>query len=249
MTRVVSPYRQQAPESGAHVKLGAFDWTGALAMLSASAARFDCETVALTDETTDVGALLVLRYPTAEPRLMLWILEVSLAYLSSPDFDCDTVFVSPDSLVVGDLRRRFYGDLSVLVRHAEKYRNRRPILNSVQWWPVGSKRKLIAFYAQALEMARALPSGMLRWGADCEALRVLLAPLAPGTHRRAGLSVSMPEATIALQTIDDWTVARLEAGRAVGLPGPTTLVVDFKGRRKLWMGSYFRASGLEALCA
>ena len=57
MMRVVSAYRRQAPESGAHVKLGAFDWRDALWMLAASAAaRSGCPTVALTDERTEVGS-------------------------------------------------------------------------------------------------------------------------------------------------------------------------------------------------
>jgi len=190
--RIVSPYRPFAPTSASHQQLGPFDWQDALRMLAASVATScHCETMALTDVTTPLR-VPAFAYPTTRSRLMLWILDVSLAYLASPDFDQDTVFVSPDSLVVGDLRPYFEGDLTLLVRTGDKYQHR-PILNSVQWWPIAAKDQLVGFYRQALILADAFPEPLVLWGADSEALRQLLDPIRVGLHTRAGLQVSMRE--------------------------------------------------------
>lgn len=227
--RVLSPYRAQPAESGAHKRLGPFDWIAAIDMLRSSVWRAcACETVALTDRDTNVGAGHVLRYDTTEPRLMLWILEASVRYLTSLDFDRDTVFVSPDTLVSRDLRPYFGGDLSLLVRTLPKYK-RKPILNAVQWWPVSSKEKLGAFYTEVLRIGRTLPDNLQRWGADSEAIHQAVAPVAAGLHSRSGLTVQMLEAH---------TVMR-PGGDLINASSPAP-VVDFKGSRKQEMADYFQ---------
>lgn len=243
--RVVSPYRAQAPESGHHHRLIAFDWPAALAMLAASVTRScGCDTVALTDDATDVGTVPAFRYPTSERRLMLWILEVSLAYVSSPEFDRDTVFVSPDTIVRGDLRPYFAGDVTILVRSGAKY-VKKPILNSIQWWPVASRARLVQFYTTVLQVARDLPDNFLRWGADSEAIRRVISPIAIGIHDRAGVRVHQCEARSVLYSIAPTYVERLESGR-LRLQPPFP-IIDFKGQRKLWMARYVAAiSGVEA---
>ena len=191
--RVVSPFRPFAPESPAHLKLGEFDWIGAARMLATSVQRSNrCETLVLTDVDTALP-VPALQFQTAERRLMLWILEVSLRYLESNAFDQDTVMVSPDALVVGELGRYFVGDLAVLVRPAEKYQTRphHPVINAAQWWPVRSQVKLVTFYQQALAIARILPEHLLIWGADTAPLVQLLQPIVLGLHERSGLLVSM----------------------------------------------------------
>lgn len=238
--RVVSPFRPFAPESGAHIRLGPFDWLAALRMLAGSVARSNrCETVALTDEAADLAGFPAFRHAPRETRLMLWILEASAQYLASDDFDRDTVMVSPDNLVLGDLRPHFKGELALLVRTREKYKNR-PILNAVQWWPVAAKPVLAGFYAEALAVARELPENVLRWGADSESIRRLIAPIAPGIHRRAGLDVSMVEAVTVLHSISDRTAAELAAGRRPAYP--PVPVIDFKGERKRHMAAFYRAT-------
>lgn len=238
--RVVSAYRQMVPESGHHRRLGAFDWPAALAMMAASVTRScDCETIALSDTTTDVGALPALRYTTAEPRLMLWILEVSLAYVSSNDFDRDTVFVSPDTIVRGDLRPYFRGDVTILVRSAPKYL-KKPILNAAQWWPVASRARLIHFYTEVLRVARELPDNIIQWGADSESIRRVIEPIQLGIHDRVGVRVHQCEARTVMYSIQPDMVERLETGRAsvaTALP-----IIDFKGQRKLWMTRYVEAT-------
>lgn len=236
--RVVSAYRPFEPESHAHRLLGPFDWPRALEMLAESVTRScRCETVALTDRLTELP-IRAFRYDSSASRLMLWILDVSLRYLESPDFDRDTVFVSPDTLVTGALSPYFAGDLTLLIRPVPKYA-KRPILNAAQWWPVASKDRLIGFYRAALQTACELPEGFIEWGADSEALRRLVHPTTPGLHERAGLSVSMVLSSDVLQSISTRMIAGLDSGRP--LPPPPVPIVDFKYTRKRFMAQYFEA--------
>lgn len=239
--RVVSPYRPFAPESSSHHRLGAFDWIDALRMLAVSVRRScQCETLAITDIDTDLPVPAI-QLPTTHRRLMLWIVEVSLAYLASDAFDRDTVMVSPDNIVTADLRPYFGGDLSILVRSARKYRNR-PILNAVQWWPMASKAALIAFYRETLTRAEGLIEPLQVWGADSECLRQQVDPIRLGLHQRDGLTVHMIEASTVLVSITNGVMAALDRRQPL-LQSPP--VVDFKGPiRKPYMRRYFDALGL-----
>jgi len=237
--RIVSPYRPFAPESQSHELLGPFDWIGALRMLAVSVAQSNaCETLALTDVATPL-AVPALSYPTTQPRLMLWILEVTCWYLESADFDRDTILVSPDTLVFQDLRPYFSGDLTVLIRAGDRFAAR-PILNSVQWFPVRSKARLIAFYRDALAIGQTLDEGYLRWGADTEPLRQLLAPVVPGLSERHGLDVSMLHAQAVMNSLPSHLMQQLEAGHPI--PWPRVPVVDFRYLRKIQMAAYFDAT-------
>lgn len=236
---VVSPYRPFPAESSSHRQLdGAFDWIAALRMLATSVRRScGCDTVALTDVDTNLP-VPAYRYQTAQRRLMLWILEISLAYLQSDDFTQDTIFITPDTVVCRDLRPYFAGDLTILVRSQPKYHNR-PILNALQWWPVRAKDRLAAFYADTLTLALQMPDNLIRWGADSESLRQRLAPMTPGLQSRAGLSVSMREANTVLLSITNSIMANMDRGRS-GAIGTLPPVVDFKGPiRKRYMARYF----------
>lgn len=237
--RVVSPYKPFPPESVEHVSLGPFDWIAALRMLAVSVTRSNsCETFALTDAATPLP-VTAFAYPTQQRRLMLWILEVTLAYLDSEDFDCDTVMASPDVLVFGDLRSYFAGDLTVLIRASEGFAAR-PILNGVQWWPIRSKAKLIAFYRDALALAETLPQSFLRWGADTEPLRQLLAPVVPGRIDRHGLDVSCLHSRAVMRSLTQSLMDTMDAGEPIEYP--RCPVVDFKYLRKRYMAAYFDAT-------
>lgn len=238
--RVVSPYRPFAPESPAHRRLGPFAWERALACLATSVARAcQCETCALTDLATRLP-VPSFQYATREPRLMLWILEVSLAYLASADFDRDTVMVSPDILIYGDLRMGFReADLAVLVRAGAKYA-RRPLLNGVQWWAVAAQPRLIAFYHAALMRARELPASAQVWGADTLPLVDLLAPLEVGVMMRRGLRVRGLPHTSVLTECSTRDIAMLQ--RTGRVPFPVVPIVDFKGLRKHNLFAYFDAT-------
>lgn len=234
--RVVTPFRPFAPESDLHRALGPFDWHGAIQMLRASVRRaMDCDTVTLTAVDTTVPGPMF-RYETTEQRLMLWILEVSLCYLRSADFDDDTVFLSPDQLVFGDLQP-WLGEFTILMRSSTKYQEH-PILNGVQFWPLARKRALIDFFARALTIGRTLEEDFQRWGADTEPLRRLLQPLTPGLVVVEGhTTVRVVEADDVLQAFtsrmaDDLTL-RGHATR------PTRAVLDFRFLRKRYMRAYF----------
>lgn len=233
--RIVTPFRPFPIESSSHQELGDFDWLAAIRMLSASVAKHcHCETVVITDVDTDLPMPSV-PLVTTHRRLMLWIVEVSLAYLSSTAFDCDTIMLSPDTIVTADLRRYFDGDLTILLRTGRKYRNR-PILNAAQWWPVAAKDRLIAFYRDALAQALTLNEQLLVWGADSQCLRDLLEPLKIGRHTRHGLTVSFVEASSVLRSISKTMLTPTP---------PLPPIVDFKGpARKPHMAGYFQA--LEA---
>jgi hypothetical protein len=235
--KVVSPYRPFVPESGSHQELGPFDWVGALEMLRASVrASCECETYALTDvDTTLPGPTY--HYVTQERRLMIWLLEVALCYLCSDDFDDDTILMSPDALVVRDLRDWFRADLGVMVRTGKKYVDK-PLLNGVQVWRVAAKDRLIAFYTQALAMARLCVPALIRWGADTAPLVDLLAPVVSGLSQRAGLSVFGFEAIGAFRAV---TPADLTHPRQ----RPAVAIWDFKGpRRKREMAAFYRSLGI-----
>lgn len=223
---IVSPYRPFAPESVTHRYLGPFDWIAALRMLDVSTRR-NCAvpTLALTDVDTNLPVPSV-KVVTTERRLMLWVLDVCLQYLQSPWFDDDTVMISPDSLVLKDLRPYAYrGDLGIVVRSAPKYA-RRPILNGLQFWSLAAKDKLVAFYAKALSLAREMPSSVIVWGADTEPIFDLISPIAIGVADRAGLSVHQIDSRGVLES---YNPARY----------PTSSVVDFRNLRKQHMAQAF----------
>lgn len=235
---VVSPYRPFPAESREHQALGSFDWVDALRMLAASVElSCGCATHALTDEDTDLG-VPAFAFATHERRLMLWILEVSLRYLESARFTEDTVFVSPDTLVFGDLAPYFAGDLTVVVRPEPKY-EARPIINSVQWWPKAAQARLVRFYTQALAIAQTLPESMLAWGADSEPLRQLLSPLVVGRSHRAGLDARLVPMNEVMISLPRATMDVLDAGLA---PAPPTVpILDFRFTRKRYLRRYFDA--------
>jgi len=238
--KIVSPYRPFPPESSAHRKLGPFDWIGALQMLATSArASSQCDTYALTDVDTTLP-VPAYQYRTTHRRLMLWILEVCLRYLESDDFDEDTVMVCPDILVLGDLRPFFQADLGVIVRLDAKYvEAERPLLNSVQWWRVEAKDRLVAFYQRALAIAEGLVPALIEWGADTVPLVELLSPLEHGVSQRAGLSVFAVDQREAMAAFSSSLLRRLGGPRSVVVPMP---LLDFKYGRKLYMRAYFEAA-------
>jgi hypothetical protein len=242
---VVSPYRPFIAESPAHKKLGAFDWVGALSMLRTSVRRScACETHALTDVDTDLG-VPAYRYATTHRRLMLWILEVSLAYLDSADFTDDTVMISPDILIFGDLAPYFSADLGVLVRAGPKYVDK-PFLNGVQWWRHAAQARLVRLYTRALAIAERLPDNAIKWGADTLPFVELLAPFVVGRSERAGVTVVGIRHTDVLQGVTGFDQLRLSRGQRVT---PVKPIVDFKYLRKRHMRRYFAATIGSAVAA
>ena len=231
--RVVSAYHPIVPYTTCHIGLAdlGFDWIEALRMLAYSAkVRANVETLAITDQELPVPHL---RYKTTEESLMLWVLEVSLLYLESDDFDQDTVFISPDALVFGPLDLFGQWDLGVLYRGV-KY-GKHPLLNGFQWWPLASKARLVTFYRECLSIARDLSKGQKRWGGDTVPLVRLLSPIIPGVHRRNGLVLCVLPAVLHA----DVTTCKLQ--RILKHPPGTITasVLDFKYWNKRYMKEVF----------
>lgn len=240
--RIVTAYRPFRPESDVHQALGGgFDWVAALKMLSASARQAsDLRVWALTDETTELP-IPAFRYRSSETRLMLWILDVWIAYLDSPDFNDDTILLSPDMLVIDDLRRHVQpADLGILVRTSEKFTDSpMPILNGVQFWRCAAKAKLAAFYRAVYARAATLPETLIRWGADTQATVELLAPIHVGFSYWNDLKVYGYDADSILRPLRAVDVRRLDAGLS---PKPMTEpILDFRSMRKDHMARYFEA--------
>ncbi len=236
--RYVAAFRPFQPESKYHLAMADFDWLDALRMLSVSVDRScKAELQVLTDWDTDLPCPM-LRYETSHRRLMLWTLEVSLAYLRSDNFDRDTIALDVDQLVYRDLSRWFDGaDLGLLVRPGKMAHN--ALLNGCQWWAVAGKAKLIAFYQQALALAETLPEASIVWGADTEAVRTLIAPIEIGRHARSGLTVDLIASQDVL--ISFATSHQMVLAHGLMLP-PAKPIVDFRGYRKRSMRAFFDAT-------
>jgi len=229
--KVVSAYRPIELYMAYHIELArqGFDWIEASRMLAHSAkVRSGVDTYVITDAPLPVPCHV---FKTREEKLMLWILEVSLAYLESDDFDQNTVFISPDSLVVGSLD--LFGDFDLGVSAWDSRRHSR-WMNGLQWWPVAAKAGLVRLYAEAFEIAKALPVEDQRWGADTIPLVQLLGPMeSPGLFLRDGLSVRFfPAGT--LSTVGPLQMRKGSLPRAL-----STVVVDFKDKNKGHMVEYY----------
>lgn len=236
--RVVAPFRPFPPEIGHHEQFGHDWWMDAIAMMRHSASRAcNAKVMMLTDVDTTLP-FPCLQYRTNERRLMLWYLEIACRYLSSCDFDQDTVMLDSDQLVYQDLSRWFRTrmDLGLLVRRRTRSRDAYPIINGVQFWPIESKLKLATFYRAALSRARQLPESMHVWGADTVALTQLLAPVSIGSHHRAGLRVRLIESDKVSKALSTRMVAALKAKQ---LQRPNVAVLDFRHTRKQYMRAVF----------
>lgn len=239
--KVVSPYRPYAPYISNHIELG-FDWVGALEMLKASVERVaPCPFFALTDTEADLP-VPAHRYPTSEPRLMIWLIEVWHAYVTSPDFDQDTVMLSPDMLLCQPLdgvwKNKF--DLGLVVRTEPKFFAKRPLLNGIHFWRHSAKAQLGAFFADALDLVRTFPNELLRWGGDAEAVWRLVQPVRSSDRilSRHGLSVGILPALSLLRSVSS---REMELAATVSLPRPYEPVLDFRYRRKVAMRPVFEA--------
>ncbi|MGE0362804.1 MAG: hypothetical protein AB7R67_18975 [Vicinamibacterales bacterium] len=242
--RVVAPFRPFPPESELHQQMAAdgFDWMDALQMLVESAgASCRCPVHALTDDDTTLPVPTI-HVATTHRRLMLWTLEACLRYLESPHFDRDTVMLDVDQLVLSDLRPHFtpHADLGLLVRTTDKHLDTgRQVLNGVQFWAHRAKKRLAAFYRRALAVAETLPEASRVWGADYEALQILVAPIMPGAVvKRHGVSVHLRQADEVIEAFSTAHRLQLDAGEPIVRSRP---VLDFRWNRKRSMRAAFEA--------
>lgn len=237
--RLVAPFLPLPASRAHHEGLAAFDWLDSIGMLSHSA-ELACgvPVQVITDVEADLP-LPCLRYRTAHRRLMLWVLEVCACYLESDAFDRDTVCLDCDQLIHLDLAGAFVSrvDLGVLLRLRLQHRPTwKKVINGVQFWAVRAKVRLAAFYRAALAAAETMSDELIQWGADTEALRVLLEPMSLGLHQRHGLRAQMIDATRVSQPLSQQQIDGMARGQR---PRPLAAVTDFRYRRKLFMRQFF----------
>lgn len=232
--RIVTPFRPFRPESFEHKDLGRFDWVEAIRMLRTSAKRAcGLEVLTITDADTELP-VPALKYQTEHRRLMPWIVEVALKYVESDDFDQDTVMVSPDILVFGDLGRWFRDkdyDLGLLARPPGRLRDMNPMLNSVQFWPRKSRDAIRRLYCLVAERLGSLSEEQLVWGGDTTPFIELFGPVE--VNRVHG----HPAGRVRFLNADD--VMLTFSGPLMWKSTPDRLV-DFRYKRKLMMPEYFR---------
>ena len=239
--KIVAPFRPFPLEAPHHIEVAGngFDWIDAIRMMSASASwACNCSVYVLTDVDTDLP-FPTYKYRTEQRRLMLWYLEICARYLESADFDDDTVMLDSDQLVYGDLSVWFhpYVDLGICIREP-KAGVGFPILNGVQFWSRRApKGALAAFYWRALAIAQSLPEHDIVWGADTEALRILLEPLSIGRYERCNLWVRLIDSDYIIEALRGVHLKQLKAGKAI--TPPLAPVLDFRNLRKPYMRAIF----------
>lgn len=250
--RIILPYRPFAPESELHHELADFDWIAAIRMLSHTAKlACRCPVDVITDVDTDLP-VPCLKFETRHRRLMLWNLEVCLRYIESPAFDRDTVIMDSDQLVYQDLAPFFNArgvDFTVLIRPNKAKHEPRdafPILNGVMFLQKRGRKALKRFFTEALAVAETLPDERIVWGADTDALRLLLEPLDVGVSYRDGLWVQMLTSGQVLEAFSTRHDEGLTSGE---VPWPTKPVMDFRWTRKRRMADFYKATVLAGAVA
>jgi hypothetical protein len=102
--------------------------------------------------------------------LMVWILEAQLEYLKSPEFDCDSVFFSPDALIIKPIHDKFTGfDLAVTLKEQQK--GIFALNNGVIFVSPKNKYWLIALWEHALWRCNNYRDELKEWGGDQKALQ------------------------------------------------------------------------------
>ena len=231
--KIVAPYRPMVSYTSLHIECArhGFDWIESLKMLRASGlARAGIETYAISDVELPVPHY---RYPSKEQSLMIWMLEVSLSYLESEDFDQDTVLLGADSIVLKPFDMFGGFDIAITSRLPKFFAN--PLMNGWQLWPIASKVGLIRLFRMALDIAHGLPDEEKAWGADTKPLIMLLGPIKPGDFIRSGMRVRIFPPPM-LMTLTISLMNKMRVGKKVAA-GATT--VDFKALAKLHMREYY----------
>lgn len=101
--------------------------------------------------------------------LMLWILEAQKAYLESDAFDCNSIFFSPDALIIKPIHDKFTGfDLGVTLNEQQK--DIVALNNGVIFISPKNKDKLIKLWEDAIEIYRNYRPELQEWGGDQKAL-------------------------------------------------------------------------------
>lgn len=205
------------------------DWRRLLRLLDASARKFGCRHICLTDPATahtlpcDTYALEGL-----PDDLMRAIILAQRAFLASEEFDGDAVLVGADCLVNRDPRPAFEADVVVTTRpgHGPGSLN-----NGAVYCHRAAREHAVALYDRAFALAKP------HWGADQEAVAAALAPIPAGfgVEERHGARIAFRPMTTHNHPPD----------RPV--QPSSAYIVHFKGGRKGWMPEWARQHlGIEA---
>lgn len=110
-------------------------------------------------------------YGDLETPLMLWILQSQKMYLQSPLFDRDSIFFSPDALIIKPFEFPAC-DLGVTLNYLQPVKH---ILNNgVIFVSPKHKDKLVKLWDDAIRICSAYSSSMQEWGGDQMALQEAL---------------------------------------------------------------------------
>ncbi len=117
------------------------------------------------------GEVELMDYHNDNP-LMVWILEAQLEYLRSPDFDCNSIFFSPDALIIKPIHDKFTGfDLAVTLR---KQHDEYALNNGVIFISPKNKEGLIKLWERAVFICKCYREELQEWGGDQKALHDVL---------------------------------------------------------------------------
>lgn len=194
------------------------DWRRLLRLLDASARKFGCRHLCLTDPATahtlpcDTYALEGL-----PDELMPAIILAQRAFLTSGEFDADAVLVGADCLVNRDPRAAFEAGADVVVTSRPDHGG--PLNNGAVYCPLHGRSHALALYDRATAACRD------HWGGDQEAVTEAVAPIprAYGIETRHGARIAFrPMAT---------------HNHPLDRPSQSSeaFIVHFKGGRKGWM--------------
>lgn len=191
----------------------------------ASAKKLGYETVLVGDDVTPCDHHIDLKGP---PHLMDWILRAQWSYISSNLFDCNSVFFSPDALIVKPLEPVFEKDfdLAVTVREHEKY----PVNNGVIYIKPECKHAMAMFWTDVRIRCDNYEENIRRWGGDQLALHEELA--AHGDEPRGMKALRLP--------CDTYNASTEQMKPADIIRLRDAYVVHFKGARKSAMLGYWK---------
>ncbi len=200
------------------------DWRRMLALLDASARKFGCRHVALTDPATaaslpcDTYALEGLPH-----SLMPAIIRAQRAFLASAEFDADAILVGADCLVNRDPRLAFEEAADIIVT-SRPGAGVSAINNGAVYCRLDARAHAVALYDRAIAACRD------HWGGDQEAVTAAVAPV-PAAHTiedRHGARIGFRSLTTHNHSPDR-------------LASPSeAYIVHFKGGRKRWMVEWAR---------
>lgn len=105
--------------------------------------------------------------------LMIWILKAQLEYLRSPDFNCDSIFFSPDALIIKPIHDKFTGfDLAVTLKEQQK--GIFALNNGVVFISPKNKTLLVSLWKHAIKICNDYRDELKEWGGDQKALQDVL---------------------------------------------------------------------------